>query len=161
MKDKKWIIIIIVLILAILAIVLAFTTRKMPEGSPSEGYTPNEEPVVEKSIYIMEEKKEEYSARTLESATKDYMTLFIETNIFEGEKTFRITYDRTKYTLETASPLLENVKIEKGENTNSFVLNLQPLENYSIILIKKDLNVVAEKEDVVIQIVNESASGEL
>ncbi len=103
------------------------------------------------SKYFMEEKKNAYNARAIEAESKDYFTLFIESNIFEGEKQIKINYDSGKYILNTANPIVENVEIKKDDRYNSFEISIASLSNYSIVFIKKDVNSEVAVDDISIE----------
>ena len=102
--------------------------------------------------YIIEQKNDSYEAMLEESESKDFATLFIQTNIFENSKKLKIKYNSTKLLLNTANPLLESIEIEKADENGfkSFEVDINPLENYNIIFIKKSLNSAIIKEDVIL-----------
>lgn len=98
--------------------------------------------------YIMEEFKEEYSARLLESENKEYVTLYVETNVIESGESISIDYNNEKLLLNTANPLLENIKIERKDNISTFSIDIEALQNYSIVFIKKDVKSKIKNEDI-------------
>ena len=105
------------------------------------------------SKYIMEEKAESYEAMLEEAESKDFITLFIQTNIFENTKKIKVNYNSKKLLLNTANPFLENVEISKAgeDGFKSFEIDINPLENYNMIFIKKAKDSKIEKEDVILK----------
>lgn len=147
MKNKKIIGIIILLIIVVCLLVCLFACTNKEKNNEGNGNLANIQQE-EQGKYIKEDKQEELNMRLLESESKDYVTLLIETNIFEGEKPYKIQYNNQKYILNTANPLLDNVEIEKTNKISSFELKLEELQNYSIIFIKKDPKSSTKKEDI-------------
>lgn len=102
--------------------------------------------------YIIEQKNDSYEAMLEESESKDFATLFIQTNIFENSKKLKIKYNSNKLLLNTANPLLEGIEIGKVDENGfkSFEVDINPLKNYNIIFIKKASNDMITKEDVIL-----------
>ena len=98
--------------------------------------------------YIMENVYEKYNVRLLESENREFVTLYIETNVLESGEKVSIGYNNDKLLLNTANPELENIEIKKDANINEFELKLESVKNYGIIFIKKDLSSKVNREDV-------------
>ncbi len=147
-KEKIVSIIILVLIILILIGQAVYINRN--KNMPLEDV-----PLViqdeDDNKYVKEQTNEKFSLRILEADNKEYVTLFIETNIFENEEIIQISYNNEKYILNTANPILENVEIEKGNEINKFSISVSSLENYSIIFIKKDSKNIVDKNDIVVE----------
>ena len=147
-KEKIVSIIILVLIILILIGQAVYINRN--KNMPLEDV-----PLViqdeDDNKYVKEQTNEKFSLRILEADNKEYVTLFIETNIFENEETIQISYNNEKYILNTANPILENAEIEKGNEINKFSISVSSLENYSIIFIKKDSKNIVDKNDIVVE----------
>lgn len=147
-KEKIVSIIILVLIILILIGQAVYINRN--KNMPLEDV-----PLViqdeDDNKYVKEQTKEKFSLRILEADNKEYVTLFIETNIFENEEIIQISYNNEKYILNTANPILENAEIEKGNEINKFSISVSSLENYSIIFIKKDSKNIVDKNDIVVE----------
>ena len=111
-----------------------------------------EQQIEEENPYIMEEQTEEYSVRTLEADTKDSVRLFIETNIWDEEKTIEIHFNNTKYILNTAQPMLKDALVRENGDDSYFDLKVSGLENYGIVFIKKDISLIPEKQDIKVSI---------
>lgn len=150
MKNKWLLIILIVVALISLFLVGLYFTKDNEIDYPQNDVTIEEE----KSKYAMEQKNDIYNVRVLESDNKEYVTLYIETNIFENEKEVLIKYDNSKYILNTANIFLQNVEIEKGDTINSFKFKLSQLTNYSMLFIKKSLANEVEVNDIAIENIN-------
>lgn len=147
-KEKIVSIIILVLIILILIGQAVYINRN--KNMPLEDV-----PLViqdeDDNKYVKEQTNEKFSLRILEADNKEYVTLFIETNIFENEEIIQISYNSEKYILNTANPILENAEIEKGNEINKFSISVSSLENYSIIFIKKDSKNIVDKNDIVVE----------
>ena len=146
MKQTKIVcIIMIVLIIGILVWQLVILNAdKTPQFIPS-GPTNTEE-----NKDTLDKQNEKYNMKIVESNNKEYVMLVVETNLFDGSEKLTIEYDNNKYLLNTANPLLENVEIQKGKSTNVFKVNVESLENYTIIFIKKAIQQNVEAKDIVI-----------
>ena len=155
MKDKKIWIIIVVLILAIITVISVLTFRSKNNKIEENRNVPShvkEQQIEEENPYIMEEQTEEYSVRTLEADTKDSVRLFIETNIWDEEKTIEIHFNNTKYILNTAQPMLKDALVRENGDDSYFDLKVSGLENYGIVFIKKDISLIPEKQDIKVSI---------
>ena len=111
---KKNVLLIILLIILILTLGIFvfikcdFTFPEIPKAPQVD-----ESGDITEDKYAVDIKREDYSARILEVENKEYVTLYIETNIFENEKEILIKYDNAKYILNTDNILLEDVEISK------------------------------------------------
>ena len=149
--KNKWLLIILI----VLALISLFLVGLYFTGDNEIDYSPNDVTIEEeKSKYAMEQKNDMYNVRVLEADNKEYVTLYIETNLFENEKEVLIKYDNSKYILNTANIFLENVELEKGETTNAFRFKLSQLTNYSILFIKKSIENEVETTDITIENIN-------
>lgn len=147
--NKKIGIILIISILFLIAIFafIKFWQRDNVSNEPVVDEVPESEEQVS-SKYIMEKKTERYSSRVLESENKDFVTLFVETNIVESGDKVSINYNNEKLLLNTANPILENIIIDRSVNSSTFELDLESLKNYGIIFIKKVPTSVISKVDI-------------
>ena len=149
---KKNVLLIILLIILILTLGIFvfikcdFTFPEIPKAPQVD-----ESGDITEDKYAVDIKREDYSARILEAENNEYVTLYIETNIFENEKEVLIKYDNAKYILNTANILLENVEISKTGNINSFKLKISQRTNYNISFIKKAKENIVEVSDIVVE----------
>lgn len=151
--SKKTVIVLIIgiiLIISTLLLISAFE-KYFPKPDASDAFIDADIFVTTEqfsSKYIMEKNTEKYSARVLESENKDFVTLFVETNIVESGDKVSINYNNEKLLLNTANPILENIIIDRSENSSTFELDLESLKNYGIIFIKKVPTSVISKVDI-------------
>lgn len=149
MKNKKGILITLIIMLVVI-LILVFCKGCKRDGdleTPSSNNIDN----VEVNPYVMEFETEKYEGRVLESETKEYITVFLETKLFEGKEKVEITYDSEKYILDRANPIVGNLlpeDVEGAQNRKVFHVELEPITNYSIDFIKKNPQSVATKADV-------------
>lgn len=135
MKEKKKIFIIVPIVIFVLICVIGFSLYKTNDKVISDDLE-----ISNANSYVKEFDNENFQGRVLESDTKEYLTLFLETKLFEGQKEVSISYDSSYYILNKANPLVSNVNILSGDKTTkSFEILVEPINNYSINFIKKDL----------------------
>ncbi len=147
MKKKVAGIVIAVLIILVLVIV----GIKIASNNSNEIVNPNSGDEQTERVYISEFSGDGYTARLLESENKDYLSLFVETEMFEGTKQVQISYDSEKYILDTANPVFDNTEIMDDEKIKSFEIEVEALKTYTLNLIKRNSNIVASADDVVVK----------
>lgn len=149
MKNKKGILITLIIMLAVI-LILVFCKgckRDVDLENPNLNNIDN----VEANSYVMEFETEKYEGRILESETKEYITLFVETKLFEEKEKIEIIYDSEKYILDRANPIVNNLlpeAVEGVENRKYFHVELEPITNYSIDFIKKNPQSIPTNLDV-------------
>ena len=147
MKKKIAGVVIAILIILVLVIVgIMIAPKKQNEIANSNS---GDEQV--ERVYINQFSGDGYTARLLESDNKDYLSLFVETEMFDGTKQIEISYDSGKYILDTANPVLENIEITENTELKSFDIEVDALKTYTLSLIKRNANVVANADDVVVK----------
>lgn len=149
MKNKKEILITLIIMLTVILILVFCKSceRDMELDNSNSNNIDN----VEVNPYVMEFETEKYEGRVLESETKEYITLFIETKLFEEKEKIEITYDSEKYILDRANPIVGNLlpeSVEGAQNRKYFHVELEPITNYSIDFIKKNPQSEPMKADV-------------
>lgn len=147
MKKKVAAIAIVSLIIVLLVLIGVgmWNTNKTQNENVNTDSVINEQ--TEKT-YVQEFKTNEYSARVLESDNKEYLTLYIETNMFDNSKVVNVSYDFEKYMLDTANPLVANVERKENAGTKSFELELESLKTYMINFVKKNSNNMPAIDDI-------------
>ena len=162
MKKKLIYIVIAIAIIALLA-VISFNlikikkqndenARNIQNSIPSNIENVEDTQIISK--YLKEEKLGVYNYRILESENKDYLTLFIEANVFEEARKIKITYNSSKLILDTGSPLLDKVGINSIEEDSSkkyIEIDLNSLDNYSIMFAKINSKKEITADDIVVE----------
>lgn len=156
MKDKKTIwIVMVIAIIALIGVIAWFMSNQ--KKNPVEQATSGGHEIIqqeEKKEAILDENLEVIHAKLEESDNKQYVTLFLEGNVFENTQKVRITYNSEKLILNTAQPMLQGVEVksvEGNEAKKEFLIEVKSLENESMIFIKKNAKGEVSKEDVSVE----------
>jgi hypothetical protein len=148
MKNKKKILIALSFVIAVILILILCSSCKHNDTPINPSVSGDN---IKVNTYVEEFETEKYAGRILEAETKEYITLFVETKLFEGKEKVDITYDSEKYMLDRANPLVENIlpePLEGYENKKYFKIELEPITNYSVDFIKKNPKSVPNAEDI-------------
>lgn len=137
-----------VVIAILIILVLVILGIKLMPNNQNEIATPNSGDEQTERVYINRFSGDGYTARLLESDNKDYLSLFVETGMFDGTKQVEISYDSEKYILDTANPVLEGVEVTEDAGLKIFEIEVEAVKTYTLSLIKRNLNVMVLKEDV-------------
>lgn len=156
MKDKKTIwIVMVIAIIALIGVITWFMSNQ--KKNPVEQATSGGHEIIqqeEKKEAILDENLEVIHAKLEESDNKQYVTLFLEGNVFENTQKVRITYNSEKLILNTAQPMLQGIEVksvEGNEAKKEFLIEVKSLENESMIFIKKNAKGEVSKEDVSVE----------
>lgn len=159
MKSSKmrWIVIIITILVLILVMTYLFVKKRSKETAP---VIQNNDMVIlqEEKVAILDKNLDAIHAKVEESENKQYVTLFIEGNVFEKTRKVNITYNSSKLILNTAQPLLEGISTQAvagSESKRMFTIEAKGLENENIIFIKKQVNATVTENDFSLEIVEE------
>ena len=148
MKNKRNLFIAIVGVVAMILILIlcvSYRDRKKP------CYPLEKDDDMASNVYVEQVDMEKFSWRVLESETKEYVTLFIETKLFDDSVKAIIEFDSSKYILDKANPLLEEIaikEIEECDGKKFFELELDSITNYSVDFIKKNLTNIPNVNDI-------------
>ncbi len=140
-----------VVIAILIILVLVILGIKLMPNNQNEIVNSNSGDQSVERVYINQFSGDGYTARLLESDNKDYLSLFVETGMFDGIKQVEISYDSEKYILDTANPVLEGIKVTEDAGLKNFELEIEAVKTYTLSLIKRNSNIVASAEDVIVK----------
>ncbi len=143
-----------IIIIVILCIAIIWMYKPKEQRNENVPITTNNTPKEEMKPDLLEQKENEFSSKIIESDNKEYVTLIVGANLFEGTKTLQIVYDNAKNILNTTNPILKDVSVIKEGNKSSFEIQVNQLENESFIFTKKGKNIEVKSEDIVIKVIN-------
>ena len=151
---KKLLFAIGIIIIVILCIAIIWAYKQKESRNVIVPITTNNMPKTEVSPDLLEQKEDVFSSKIIESDNKEYVTLVIESNLFEGTKKLQIVYDNEKFILNTTTPIFKDVSIIKEGNKSSFEIQVNQLDNESFIFTKKGKNIEVKSEDIVIKVID-------
>ena len=140
-----------VVIAILIILVLVILGIKLMPNNQNEIATPNSGDEQTERVYINQFSGDGYTARLLESDNKDYLSLFVETGMFDGTKQVEISYDSEKYILDTANPILEGIEVTEDAGLKNFEIEVEAIKTYTLSLIKRNANIVASADDVIVK----------